>query len=384
MKIPDPLDINRCGIRILSDKVILAAIDAGFISIDPKIDFSLEKNRLQPSTLDVKLDYVDEFISRRNNSVLFNEDELILPAHSECVLNLTEKISFEGFGDYNHKFIFPSVEGRSSVRRPGGYVLYMGNTFIDAGSRSQIELGNYSCNNIVFEKNERIGQVFFKIDPFLDKYYFNYEDKKLVEIMDFARSLEMGVEINSDDELKSIVAEKYLDISPSVISKNGFIAVRASDKAYRMKKLEDSLVFSKRDEYSNDDLLEPIDISNGYKIMPKEHIIIETIESFDLSSHVGIRFWDNLLGNVLGNINISAVDLFKNIDLINLSDGWIDPGYVGGFSRQPKWNSPRFVRPGDIIGYGQVFFYPKGTKNMYGDKILDSQYNNKREIAFSN
>ncbi len=55
---------------------------------------------------------------------------------------------------------------------------------------------------------------------------------------------------------------------------------------------------------------------------------------------------------------------------MNLSEGWIDPGYKGGFSRQPKWVSfegnKRIVRPGDVLGFGQVYYFPNGVERPYG------------------
>ena len=382
MKILDPIDIEKKGARILSDKGILSAINEGVINIVPSMDFFSDSKRLQPSTLDVKIDSIDEVVSRVNERFAYKKNDLVLPAGSECVINLTEKIDVKRFGDYNKRFVFPSVEGRSSVRRLGGFVLYRGATFIDEGDRSQIELGNYSCNDIVFEKGERVAQIFFRVDPFLDKWYFNYEEKELVDVMDIARSWGMGVEVTSEEELNSVIGEDYLKVAPGFVNVGGLLGVRASDKAYRMRKLNDGFVFKDRDKYFDDDLLESVDISNGYYVSPGEHLIIEVQEVFELSSHVGIRFWDNVVGLIESNRK-NFVDMTRSIDLINLSDGWVDPGYKGGFSRQPKWNSPRFVKPGDIVGYGQVFFYPKGTGSLYGDENLGSQYNCKKEISFS-
>lgn len=180
-----------------------------------------------------------------------------------------------------------------------------------------------------------------------------------------------------------------MKVSPKLKTSHGRILVHASSTAYRMKKIDGGITFSKRDSYKKEDLLEPIDISKGYTVQPFEHLVIETVESFELSDNRGILFWDNLTKLVFDNNGGRYKPknrpgrFIPNLGLIHLIDGWIDPGYNGVFSRQPKWLTGRTIYPGDAIGYGQVFFFPTGVNRSYGSASLDSQYKDKTETAFA-
>lgn len=132
-------------------------------------------------------------------------------------------------------------------------------------------------------------------------------------------------------------------------------------------------------ERNRKDIWEAVDISGGYTLSPYDHIVVETRENFALSGYIGIRFWDNLISPLVENMQgfsyTEREEVFAvNANLICLSDGWMDPGYKGGFSRQPKWLTGRTIRPGDEVGLGQVFYFPKGVEREYGNPELGSQY----------
>ena len=101
--------------------------------------------------------------------------------------------------------------------------------------------------------------------------------------------------------------------------------------------------------------------------------MFETKESFSLSEHIGIWFWDNLVEyrEQIPHMQ-DLVSLGVNLPLNSIPDGWIDPGYNGPFSRQPKWLNvngvQRQVREGDVIGTGKVYFFPNGVDHVYGSK----------------
>jgi hypothetical protein len=67
-------------------------------------------------------------------------------------------------------------------------------------------------------------------------------------------------------------------------------------------------------------------------VQPYEHIIIETVESFGLSPHVGIKFWDNPF-QVIAARNAHKEDraavmenICANPGFMGFTDGWVDHG----------------------------------------------------------
>lgn len=366
MSLPNPLDRAYTGLRILSDRGIRAALEQGLIAVYPEVDFS-EDERFQPATLDVKIKriedldinypFIDEFPARMR-------DPLTIPPGSKANISLTELIYCTA-----PRFLYPLWEGRSSVRRLG---LYNANAryFFMGPKSSQIEMGNFSQNAVTFSKGNRIAQLFFVARPFSDSYPFEDEHETGEKI----RALDMGIQIIDSESARSFVKKGDLAVYPKLTQRYGRVLVHASNTAYRLRKLDEPFYFQIKDNYSQEQLLQPIDISDGYEIKPYEHIIIETEESFELSDKVGIWFWDNLLSTYRNSnksfAHMNRIGTMRNIRLTNLPDGWIDPGYKGGFSRQPKWISEarvgRIVHPGDILGSGAIYYFPNGVANPYG------------------
>jgi|GEM_PF-2226201 len=389
MNLPNPLDIPE-GIqpkRILSDKGIKQAIDFGLIKTTPAFDYNADTKRIQPATLDVKAREIDEIETIDDENIIWNnnapKDKIVLKAGSISSVNLTEFVEFNNF--YGHPFfISPTTEARSSLRVLGCFIPDHGIYFFSGPKYSQIELGNFSQNDIIIPKEERIAQILFHVNPFADRNFNIPENKNLTELGEKARSLDMGVEVWGE-HLKTLEKTGDLKVSPKLSIDDSVFVVHAGNVAYRMKKIEKGIDFSKRNDYTKDMLWEPIDISNGYTIKPFEHVMIETVEKFELSNKVGIRFWDNLSYDEIKKrcnsfSNPKDVDiLIKNTKLMWLTDGWVDPGYIGSFSRQPKWMTERKIYPGDIVGYGQVFYFPNGTGKSYGDSSLGSQHQNKEK-----
>ncbi len=375
--LPGTLDRAYKGTRILSDRGIRQALEMGLITICPQID---EAERIQPATLDVKISRI-EFLDTFGEEDGRKPQQRIIPAKSKVMVKLTESI--ETF----RPFISIRAEARSSVRRLG---LFSANPslFYTNNESSHIEIGNFSQNDVAFEYGNRIAQLFFIVDPFRDLPIYEGDNpiysllphEEYADVGEKVRSLDMGVEISEDGGINDLA--KLMNVSPLQCYK-GMVLVHAGNTAYRMKSLGKPIDFSNRSAYSNEELLEPIDIRKGYEIRPFEHIIIETAEKFELSDKVGIWFWDNLrfaeelksyshmrLPRILENLQMAMA----NTMLTTLPEGWIDPGYEGGFSRQPKWaSSARTVKPGDIVGFGQAFYFPNGVENPYG-AIKGSQW----------
>jgi deoxycytidine triphosphate deaminase len=387
----DPLDKSLKGGRYLNDRGILQAIDFGFINIYPSIDFSKEKTRLQPATLDMKLSHVEDTTNlTHENQRYYQTEKTMLPARSYNEIILTEQITHNyQVPEYAVPFIFPFIEGRSSIRRLGCYVPHNGGLFMTQSQGTLVEINNYSSNNITFDADERVVQTFFGINPFkdelfkgfttniLDLYTIKVPDlttKQLHETFEKARSLEMGIEITTEEQLAWLVKEGYLQVRPKLISEQGTILIHASKNASTINTIEEGIIFSKRKEYV-DRLHKPLLIKKDYTIKPYEHIDIETIESFKLSEHIGIQFYNNPTRKFLDELHKNpSQEMTDNLELTNMIDGWVDPCYEGPFSRQPKWFTNALVKPGDVIGFGKVIFYPQGVQRGYGSEELGSQY----------
>lgn len=366
-ELPNPLDSKYEGMRILNDRGIKEGLKNDLIPITPALNLN-DEERFQPATLDVKIKEVDEsdinfpIENEHLHWTAPNEIRTIL-AGSKANVILTETI------DALYPHIFPLWEARSSLRRLGLYTVSHSLLWNEADG-THIELANFSVNDIHFNENERIAQIFFLVEPFKNSPK-NLGDK--------VRKLDMGIELKNDMHVHYLVNKGLLDVSPELIMSNQYIQVTAGHIAYRIKKINGGIDFAKRKDYSQNELLEPIDISKGYEIKPYEHIIIETEQKFALSEKVGIWFWDNEIISLRDGkgAEMTLENALKNIGnfpFINMADGWIDPGYNGGFSRQPKWASKgRIVKPGDVLGFGQVFYFPNGVENPYG-KVKGSQY----------
>ncbi len=133
------------------------------------------------------------------------------------------------------------------------------------------------------------------------------------------------------------------------------------------------------------DFASGIDISSAfeevalpYKAKPGELVEVSTVEGFDLSKHIGIMFYTDMIMKPfpsLADMEAMQVD-FADRDFRWIWDGWIDPGYKGPFSRQPRTynHDGRVIRPGDVLGYGGVFFFENGVEREYGRKELASHY----------
>src|SRR3989344_1424023 len=311
MKLPHPLDqkyilTGKIPLRILSDTGIRQALELGLIRITPSFDAAIDTKRIQPATLDVKIQDIDEIdpIDDTNSEHTFclPRENLVIPAKSVATINLTELIDF---GQLVHRdaprFFGIMTEARSSTRRLGMYMANSGQYFFSGPTNTTLEIGNFSPNDLLFTEGERVAQLFFTVQPFADKHeHITFADYN-PDVGETVRSLDMGIEITSTAQLRLLEKKGYLKISPALKCKKGRLIVHASSGAYRMRKLDEKIDFSRRDDYSKETILEPIDISKGYQVRPFEHLIIEALEQMELSAHVGILFWDNLFLEVFSN-----------------------------------------------------------------------------------
>lgn len=398
----DPLDINQKGTRFLNDRGIARAIEHGFITIQPALDFTQDTTRLQPATLDLQIKRIteSETLSRLYPSKqgFWAEHALTVAAKTKNEVLLTESILHDSkVPEFNVPFIFPRIEGRSSVRRLGCFAPSPGYFFTDPNG-SHIELANYAGSDIIFDEGERVAQSFFVVDPFRDQWLGGFDvnildmirvqcpkitSQNLEETFATARELDMGIEVTTDEQIKWLVKEGYMSITPEIKVQDGYVLVHASNEASTINKIPEGILFKDRKIYA-DKLTKPLNISKGYAIKPYEHVDIETKEQFKLSPHVGIHFYNNPKKKFLDQVHENpTLESMENLCLTEMIDGWVDPGYEGGFSRQPKWFSTTHVKPGDIIGFGRVIYFPNGVGNAYGDTKLGSQYQGAEKTRFA-
>ncbi len=377
--------------RILSDNGIRKALALELIRITPAFDPVKDTKRIQPASLDVKLHCVDESapINPRSGYSPFvpQGTEHTLRAGYISTIHLSELVDFGQFTPDRLRLLGVFSEARSSVRRLGGYMENHGAYFFSDQKRSHLELGNFGPNDIRCAPNDRIAQLFFTVIPYSEYLLGAGNTRAVHDYREKIQSLDTGTEVTSNEELRRLHKDGHLGVTPRLHTCNGAILVHAGDVAYRMRRVPDGIDFNKRDTYSREELLEPLFIKKGYTVKEGEHVIVETQEQFALSPHVGIRFWDNLHWSDFHNTrsmpsaNIETV--VGNLKMCTLTDGWIDPGYNGGFSRQPKWLTGRHIKTGDILGVGQVFHFPKGVGKEYGDAKLGSQYNKTQQTQFA-
>ncbi|MBI4181585.1 MAG: hypothetical protein HY520_01300 [Candidatus Aenigmarchaeota archaeon] len=366
MALPLPLDRPARGPepqRILSDRGIRQALAQGFLTLDPP--HPLEDARIQPATLDVCIRRVEESWEG------LLED--VLPARAVSTVYLTEAIDVGQLRGDHPRYLSVSAEARSTPRRLGAYMANHGAYFPTGPGGSELEIGNFGPNAIQIPRGERIAQLFITVRP--------YEDDECVwgghessPQGDSIRELDMGVELQDAAALRELVVRGYLEVSPALATGRGMLVVHAGEIGYRLREVGTVSL----QDVEREDLWEPFSLGRGYLVQPNEHVVIPTQEAFTLSPSVGIRFWDNLLVQVLHRAPrqpaARAEELVKNLPLLGLTDGWLDPGYQGGFSRQPKWLTGRTVFPGQPIGYGQVFYFPRGVERPYGSAGLESRY----------
>ena len=64
---------------------------------------------------------------------------------------------------------------------------------------------------------------------------------------------------------------------------------------------------------------------------------------------------------------------FGNFYIYIVRNSWIDPGYRGMMTAFPKLLG-KTVQVGDVVGYAQAFYFPKGVERPYGSEVLNSHY----------
>ncbi|MEK6890104.1 MAG: hypothetical protein AABX35_02850 [Nanoarchaeota archaeon] len=403
--LPNPLSDDfgkeRPAIRILSDRGIKQAVRAGYLNLLPVLDLDNPGKRLQPVTIDLAFRELQSCFSpgMGNGEFLdtFGENfDGCLRAGKVHWVSFEERIMFENaVTKMNMPFFSYFLDGKSSLLRLGGLACPPIDQIHFLGIDNIIF--NTSPNNIIVEPNERIAQSFIRVAPFAETYLvpFDVGDKPKYTLQgESIRSLDMGVQVKTNKQLEALVDRGFMKVERGVGKRftpwEGIILLHAKD-AFRMKKIEGGIKFSERAKYSHEDLFESVDIRTKYDIKEGEHLVVEVEEKFDLSDRVGISVLNNLIGkNIPGGVDLRAFipldvyakgDVSRSLDvagfnfhLKNLRCSWIDPGYNGMMTAFPKLLG-KSVQRGDIVGYGQVFYFPKGVERPYASSPdLGSQF----------
>jgi len=363
--------------NLLTDRGIREAETAGMLRLDPE----LEGKQRQPASIDLKFDRImdDEPVYIANGK--FNEhisdlDDVLKPKY-ESDVKTTNSIVLDDL-------LMPFVELRSSMRRLGCYNLipwisatYASNAKNIGGYGMAIEIVNYSDMGIKLRKGDRIAQLMLFFDSpsreALDDPNIYLTPNASKEGYKRHLDIDHGYEVTSNSELRSLSSNGYFNVEPNLSIYKGLVAVHAGKRA-RVLKYSGFVDFSSKPKMS--EFYEEVELP--YRMKPGELIDVDTVESLHLSKHIGIVFHSEYLFKSFF-ANRRAIEMGKSDSLLALKwDGWIDPGYSGGFSRQPKtyYRDGKTIKPGDVLGYGSVFFFPEGVERPYGSDGLESHYQN--------
>jgi len=407
-KLPNPLtddfDNSVPAIRILSDRGIKQAITQGYLTIDPPIDLANPGKRLQPATIDLSFAEVGSHYQLGTGNGDSPHNCQILDAQKVSWVEFQEAIWFNNpIRDYQGikspiGFFDLFLDLRSSLLRLGATTT-RGQPSLISGIEATIL--NSSQNNIILTKGERIAQAFIRVLPFADTYGIPYTGASPPPTPegDKIRELEMGVQTNTDIQLEALSQAGFMKIEKQNGKPhtpwNGMILLHAS-RAFRTKEIKDGIEFANRDQYAKEDLLEEVDIHRKYPVKEGEHLIVEVEEVFDLSPHVGVSVLNNLIGpRIPGSPKFCGFipekgrtkrtpeennrQAMMNCALNLIKNSWIDPGYKGVMTGFPKLLG-KTIQTGEVVGYAQAFFFPKGVERPYGSATLGSQYQNQQDF----
>ena len=361
--------------RLLTDRGIKEAEAQNMLRIDPKLS---DKQR-QPASLDLKFKGIED-AEAVNGSFesddFYRYNSALFPGY-ETTVDTQSSIMFDDI-------LKPFTELRSSMRRLGCYLtlplMQAGGGWGPLGFGNYniaLDIVNHSPLPIKLRKGDRIAQLMVFFDSFSNKELAgkNIFLNSNVSKDDYKMHLELdhGYEVLSQSEIKALSSKGYFKVEPELSLRKNLIKVRAG-KTARIITRSEPVVFSKRPKFT--ELCTEVELP--YKLKPGEFIDVDTAESMNLSRNIGLIFYSEYLFTKFvtskRKIDIGVADH----RLAYKWDGWIDPGYTGPFSRQPKtyFKEGKLIRPGDVLGYGRIYFFPTGVERKYGSSGLASQYQN--------
>jgi dCTP deaminase len=348
----------------LSDRGIQQAVEQGLVRFNPP----LEDKQIQPASIDLLLDDIEETFPLQGFEKHWKRREgLWIPAHSEAELRTTQEVSWD---------IAPlklKTELRSSMRRLSCYTPVHGLTMRGFQNRIHVEANNPSSIDIQLSPRDKIAQLlffFFKSDGaclYESGIVEGGEEEKEAKRFERLSALDHGRLVQTRSEALRLLREGYFSVKPYVLFEGSLVKVHAGKTAKVLRHNID-VNFSKKQsiDHAFEDVVLP------YRLMPGEHIVVDTRERLKLSPHIGIHFYDRIIGTSRHRLFLEAEDSI----LSNMPDGWVDPGYEGSFSRQPKTYRPEgvVINPGELLGHGVLIHFPNPVERAYGSAGLGSHY----------
>lgn len=363
----------------LTDRGIRQAIERGMLEFDPP----LEERQIQPASVDLFFDKIEELwpldeLLDYNMHVAGARRNEISPK-SEVELRTTQRMQWAEPLSFK-------TELRSSLRRLACHVRMHGWTMMGHKNRIHVEMINPGNVSIRLSPGDKIAQLlfYFRREPGV-----GYHEAGLSGFEDVARGfyelekIDHGHLVGSYERARKLIDEGFFSVTPGAkIDELGRLKVHAGKTASVLRK--NVLVdFSSKSDIS--DCFEEVKLP--YRLMPGEHIVIVTNERLKLSKHIGMHFYDHLVDSdrEISLLTAQTERLVADRALWHIPDGWVDPGYKGVFTRQPKTYYPAgvVINEGDVLGHGLIIFYPKGVERPYGSQELGSHYQNADEMKLT-
>lgn len=370
----------------LTDLGIRQAVEQGLLLFDPPLDPA----QIQPASVDIRAQEIDDLFSlehylghadeARLREAWLNR-EIAIPAYSEAIILATQRMAAA-------KSLRFRTELRSSMRRlaaytPSGATMHL--------QKLAVEVHNPGPIDISLSPGDKMAQLLFMFSE--DDLEYSCYKAGLAGFSDYGEearrheqvlALDHGYALQTNWEVIRALKEGYFQVTPKAKLEKGLLCVHAGKTA---RVLRTGVRVRLGQKSSIDEAFETVSLP--YTRKPGEYVDVETKESFALSPHIAIQFYDYLGGTsngftLLGKTPEEQRQVMRDIGLSSTPSGWVDPGYRGSFSRQPKsFRDGGFtIHEGDLLGHGVVILYPQGVQRKYGDAGLGSHYQDQKTTQF--
>ncbi|MFH1325651.1 MAG: hypothetical protein ABIH49_02695 [archaeon] len=355
---------------LLNDREIEIAIRRGLIDLEhPEVYLEERKaDLIQPASMDLILEDTDETRSvvpftKEDSRTFFGRHPDVSDDYVTFWPNYEMETIVENLRWYNGTELATLVEIRSTLRRIG----------LDAGFMPQgvgfnedrkgfISIRNVQSYPVSIQKGTKIGQILWlnkKLVPSQEPSEYYIPNPNIIG---------SGICISINRDLEKLVQQGDLWLGENPVFRDGLVLFHAGNvETYNPQKH----IIIHKDRKPNLAELET-KISKTHHLEPGKFIDVRTTERIKASNRVGIFVKYHL--DFFGEGKYSdGEELFFVHDAS--SGGWIDPGYGYGseegaiFSAQLKaYSRPLTINEGDVIGYGTVFFFPRGVGTAYGSE----------------
>lgn len=364
--------------RLLNDREILLAIEKGLIDLeDPDMYLGERKyDLIQPASMDLILRDIDGA-----HPILPGGDDVPLKVHDDVCENYVtfwpqseSEVIIENLKWFNGNLLNVFVEVRSTLKKMGldaGFMPYGIGFGMEGGF---IHLRNPQDYPVSIEKGTKIAQALWINKRLLSS---SERDRYFIENPDLIGS---GICISNNNDLEILVEQGDLWLGEKPVFEKGVVLFHAGE--IETRNFQEHMVLH-RDGKPNFSNLTTKKIKY-HNLKPGRFSDIRTREKMRLSGRVGIfvRYHADYYGR---RRNLTGEDLF--LTHYGSSGGWVDPGYGKSskdgavFSVQRKaFTNSWTIRSGSVVGYGRVFFFPKGVETPYGHPRRNSLYQGAKEF----